>query len=149
MLVVERAVLRLVGQAFQFARDDVDRYLRKVDEARRRNPWYWARLPVMKREGLGDLHSGLTGLGFVVVIVVNLIGLAAASWFPEPARTIALMPVVVIGALTWTYLAFHVAVSQLRFKADRDDWDFTITRAPLVSILLFVVFAGIEILILR
>jgi hypothetical protein len=57
--VVEWAVLRLVGRAFRFAREDVDQYLRKVDEARRRKPWFWARLPVKKREGLGELHSGL------------------------------------------------------------------------------------------
>jgi hypothetical protein len=149
VLVIEWAVLRLVGRAFRFAREDVDKYLQKVDEARRRKPWFWARLPVKKREGLGELHSGLTGSGFVVAIVVNLIGVGTASWFPEPARTIALVPVVVLGAVTWSYLAFHVAVSQLRFRAHRDDWDFTITRSPLVSMLLFVVFVGIEILILH
>ncbi|MGW5190134.1 hypothetical protein ACWEOO_12820 [Kribbella sp. NPDC004138] len=147
MLVIEWALLRLVGRTFRFAREDVDKYLRKVDEARRRRPWFWARLPVMEREGLGDLHSGLTGLGFLVLIVVNLIGVAAVSWFPEPARTIALVPVVVLGAVTWTYLAFHAGAGQVRFRVHRDDWNFTITRSPLVSTLLFVMFVGIEILI--
>ena len=56
MLLVEQAVLRAIGRIFGFARSDTDNYLKKMTQARRLTPWYWARLPVARREGLGELQ---------------------------------------------------------------------------------------------
>jgi hypothetical protein len=145
--MIDRLVLLSIARILPITKTDVDRYISKLDEMRSR-PSFWSRSHVSEREGLRDFHSALIGLGFMVLIVVNLIGIGISSWIATPLQLFALLPVIVVGAVGWTYLLFQAVFAQLRFRTSSKNWDFTITKSPIVWWFSFGAFLGVEALFL-
>jgi hypothetical protein len=148
LLVIDKWVLLLIGRLAPVSKGTVDKYVRKLDGMASKRSMLWHRQTVVKREDLGDLHSALIGLGFLVAVVANLLGLGVISWIDQPAQSLILFPLLGLAAVSWTYLVFHAVFAQIRLIAGRDDWDFTITRSPVVAGVLFVAFLALEVFVL-
>jgi hypothetical protein len=144
MIGADRFLAYIAAWILRYAREDIDGYRRRLTTLPNVGFVAWRRYPIRVDERLSDLHSGLIGVAFVVLGLVNVAALLLIPHLGRLVGPVAMFPLIAVCAVCWSNLLFRVVFDQIRIKRTSERWDFTITVSPIVFAVSWILSVALE-----